>query len=97
VEEGLPERAAALGEHAMQRLRAIRSPYIKEVRGRGLLIGIELRPEAGGARRFCEALKERGMLVKETREHILRFAPPLVISPEDLDWALDQIQEVMEG
>lgn len=97
VEEGLPERAAALGEHAMQRLRAIRSPYIKEVRGRGLLIGIELHPEAGGARRFAEALKERGVLVKDTHEHILRFAPPLVISPEDLDWALDQIQAVMEG
>jgi ornithine--oxo-acid transaminase len=97
VEEGLPERAAALGEHAMQRLRAIRSPYIKEVRGRGLLIGIELHPEAGGARRFAEALKERGVLVKDTHKHILRFAPPLVISPEDLDWALDQIQAVMEG
>jgi len=97
VEEGLPERAAALGEHAMQRLRAIRSPYIKEVRGRGLLIGIELHPEAGGARRFAEALKERGVLVKDTHEHILRFAPPLVISPEDLDWALDQIQAVMEA
>jgi ornithine--oxo-acid transaminase len=97
VEEGLPERAAALGEHAMQRLRAIRSPYIKEVRGRGLLIGIELHPEAGGARRFAEVLKERGVLVKDTHEHILRFAPPLVISPEDLDWALDQIQAVMEG
>jgi ornithine--oxo-acid transaminase len=97
VEEGLPERAAALGEHAMRRLRAIRSPYIKEVRGRGLLIGIELHPEAGGARRFAEALKERGVLVKDTHEHILRFAPPLVISPEDLDWALDQIQAVMEA
>lgn len=97
VEEGLPERAAALGEQAMERLRAIRSPYVKEVRGRGLLIGIELHPEAGGARRFAEALKERGILVKDTHEHILRFAPPLVISREDLDWALDQIQEVLEG
>jgi ornithine--oxo-acid transaminase len=67
------------------------------VRGRGLLIGIELHPEAGGARRFAEALKERGVLVKDTHKHILRFAPPLVISPEDLDWALDQIQAVMEA
>lgn len=94
VEENLPERAAILGEHALKRLRAIQSPYIKEVRGRGLLIGIELHPKAGGARRFCEALKARGVLVKDTHEHILRFAPPLVISREDLDWALDQIEEV---
>ncbi len=97
VEENLPERAQALGEHALRRLRAIRSPYIREVRGRGLLIGIELHPEAGGARRFCEALKARGVLVKETHEHILRFAPPLVISREDLDWALDRIEEVFTG
>ena len=67
------------------------------MRGRGLLIGIELHPQAGGARRFAEALKERGVLVKETHEHILRFAPPLIIAQEDLDWALDQIQAVFEA
>jgi ornithine--oxo-acid transaminase len=66
-----------------------------EVRGRGLLTGVELKGEAGGARRFAEALKDRGVLCKETHEDVLRFAPPLVISREELDWALERIEAVL--
>jgi len=65
------------------------------VRGRGLFIGVELKPEAGGARRFCEALKERGLLCKETHQHVIRFAPPLVVKKEELDWALVQVEAVL--
>ena len=68
---------------------------MKEFRGRGLFIGIELKPEAGGARRFCEALKQRGMLCKETHDHVIRIAPPLVISQEEIDWAFDQVKAVL--
>jgi ornithine--oxo-acid transaminase len=81
-EENLAERAALLGTYFMEQLAEIPSPHVKEVRGKGLLIGVELKPEARGARRFCEALQERGILAKETHEHILRFAPPLVIDKE---------------
>jgi ornithine--oxo-acid transaminase len=65
------------------------------VRGRGLLIGVELKPEAGGARRFCEALREHGILAKETHDHTIRFAPPLVIDRQTIDWALPAIREVL--
>jgi ornithine--oxo-acid transaminase len=65
------------------------------VRGRGLLIGVELRPEAGGARRFCESLKERGILCKETHKTVIRFAPPLVVTREEIDWALGHVEEVL--
>jgi ornithine--oxo-acid transaminase len=65
------------------------------VRGRGLFIGIDLHPEAGGARKYCEALKERGMLCKETHEHVIRLAPPLVITQEEIDWACDQLRAVL--
>jgi ornithine--oxo-acid transaminase len=65
------------------------------VRGRGLLIGVELKPEAGGARRFCQALKERGLLAKETHQHVIRFAPPLVVQRDELDWALERIEDVL--
>lgn len=95
VEERLAERAAELGEYFMGRLRNIKSGHVKEVRGRGLLIGIELKPEAGGARRFCEALKNEGMLCKETHQHVIRFAPPLIIEKEDIDWALERIEKVL--
>jgi len=95
VEENLIERAAELGTYFLERLAEIPSPHVKEVRGRGLLIGVELHPAAGGARRFCEALQERGILCKETHEHILRFAPPLVIRREEIDWALERITEVL--
>ncbi|MFB2835968.1 ornithine--oxo-acid transaminase [Floridanema evergladense] len=95
VDEQLPERAAELGNYFIAKLQAIPSPHIEEVRGRGLLIGVELKPEAGGARRFCKALMKEGILAKETRENIIRFAPPLVISRSDLDWALERIEQVL--
>ncbi len=95
VEENLPERATELGAYLLGRLSRLESEYIREVRGKGLLVGIELRTEAGGARRFCEALKEHGLLCKETHDHVIRLAPPLVVTREDLDWALERIEEVL--
>jgi len=94
-EEKLAERAATLGAYFMEQLAEIPSPHVKEVRGRGMLIGVELKPQAGGARRFCEVLQERGILAKETHEHVIRFAPPLVIDKETIDWALPIIRDVL--
>ena len=94
-EEKLAERSHELGEYFLEQLAEIPSPHVREVRGKGLLIGVELRPEARGARRFCEALQERGILAKETHEHVIRFAPPLVIDKETIDWALPSIREVL--
>jgi ornithine--oxo-acid transaminase len=95
TEEKLIENAATMGEYFVERLSEINSPYIKEVRGKGLLIGVELHPEAGGARRFCVALKEQGILAKETHEHVIRFAPPLVIDRSNIDWAISRIRHVL--
>lgn len=95
VEEGLVENSARLGAYALERLQRLESPHIREVRGRGLWIGIELEPEAGGARRFCEALMAEGVLCKETHEHVIRIAPPLVITGEELDWALERVERVL--
>jgi ornithine--oxo-acid transaminase len=95
VEEGMIERSATLGSYFLQRLRAITSKYVKEVRGRGLWIGLELTNDAGGARRFCEALENEGLLCKETHLNIIRFAPPLVITREEIDWALARIGKVL--
>jgi ornithine--oxo-acid transaminase len=95
IEEGMIDNAREQGEYLMGRLRRIESPHIKEVRGRGLLIGVELYPEAGGARRFCEALKDQGLLCKETHDNVIRFAPPLVITRADIDWALERIEPVL--
>lgn len=94
-DEKLAERSAELGEYFMEQLAEIPSPHVKEVRGRGLFVGVELKPEAGGARRFCEALKKAGILAKETHEHVIRFAPPLVIDKETIDWALPEIRNVL--
>ena len=94
-EERLVENSARLGEYALGRLRGVRSPLVREVRGRGLWIGIELHESAGGARPYCEQLAEQGLLCKETHDHVIRFAPPLVIGEEELDWALDRIEEVL--
>jgi ornithine--oxo-acid transaminase len=94
-EEKLAERAAELGEYFQERLAEIPSPHVREVRGKGLLIGVELKPEARGARRFCEALQRRGILCKETHQHVIRFAPPLIVERETLDWALPHITEVL--
>jgi ornithine--oxo-acid transaminase len=95
VEEKLAENAAVVGEYFQERLAEIPSPHVKEVRGRGLLIGLELKPEAGGARRFCEALLERGLLCKETHENVVRFAPPLTIDRAAIDGALGPITEAL--
>jgi len=94
-EEDLVNRSYELGEYFMEQLSEIPSPHVKEVRGKGLLIGVELKPEAGGARRFCEGLQEKGILAKETHDHVIRFAPPLVIDKETIDWALPSIREVL--
>ncbi|MEP7135020.1 MAG: ornithine--oxo-acid transaminase [Chloroflexota bacterium] len=94
-DEKLAERAQQLGDYFIEQLTEIPSPHVKEVRGKGLLIGVELKPEAGGARRFCEALKGKGILAKETHDNVIRFAPPLVIDKETIDWALPSIREVL--
>ncbi len=93
-DEHLPERAQQLGTYFMEQLAEIPSPHVKEVRGKGLLIGVELWPRAGGARRFCEALQAKGILAKETHENVVRFAPPLVIDKDTIDWALPAIRDV---
>ncbi|THF82678.1 ornithine--oxo-acid transaminase [Cohnella fermenti] len=93
-DEQLDERSALLGERMLNRLRDLNSPIVREVRGKGLFVGIELdRP----ARPFCETLMERGLLCKETHENIIRLAPPLIISEEELDWALSRVESVLEG
>ncbi|MFH1139861.1 MAG: ornithine--oxo-acid transaminase [Pseudomonadota bacterium] len=97
VEENMVENSARMGDYFLGRLREIKSPFIKEVRGRGLFIGVELFPDAGGARRFCESLKNKGLLCKETHEHVIRFAPPLIIAREEIDWALERIAPVLTG
>ena len=94
IEEKLPERAQELGEYMIEELRKINNPIIKEVRGKGLFIGMELTEEA---RPYCEKLMEEGLLCKETHDYVIRFAPPLVIEKEDLDWAIDKIKKVMEA
>jgi ornithine--oxo-acid transaminase len=97
VEERLPERARELGTWFMDELRRIDSPHVQEVRGRGLMIGVVIRPESGPARPFCEGLMQRGILAKETHEQVVRFAPPLVIERSELAWALEHIRAVLAG
>jgi ornithine--oxo-acid transaminase len=93
IEEKLPERSAELGGYFLEKLRTLRSSDLKEVRGRGLWIGIELHSPA---RPYCEALKEEGILCKETHERVIRIAPPLVITREEIDWAFERIKKVIE-
>jgi ornithine--oxo-acid transaminase len=95
VEENMIERAAEMGEYFIEQLTEIPSPHVKEVRGKGLLIGVELKQSAGGARRFCESLVTKGILAKETHVHTIRIAPPLVIDKATIDWALPLIREVL--
>lgn len=95
VDEGMIENAAEMGKYFLDGLKQIKNPLIREVRGKGLLIGMEMLPEAGGARQFCEKLKEKGLLCKETHDHIIRFAPPLIITREEIDWALERIEAVL--
>ncbi|PDT30420.1 ornithine--oxo-acid transaminase [Rhizobium sp. L9] len=92
VEEDMIENAAAMGDYFLEGLRSIRSNIVRDVRGRGLMMAIELEPEAGGARQYCHALKERGLLAKDTHDHTIRLAPPLVITREQVDWAVSQIE-----
>jgi len=96
-EEKLVQRSAELGEYFQERLVEINSPHVKEVRGKGLLIGVELHESAGGARRFCESLMGKGILCKETHSHVIRFAPPLVMERETIDWAMNPISDVLRG
>jgi ornithine--oxo-acid transaminase len=97
VNEKLPERACELGDWFMAQLRAIGSPHVQEVRGRGLMIGVEIKHKSGPARPFCEGLMKHGILAKETHEQVVRFAPPLVVEKADLEWALGHTAEVLEG
>jgi len=95
IEEGMIENAATMGEYFLAELQKIKQPLIKEIRGKGLFIGVEFHPEAGGARQYCTQLMERGLLCKETHEHTIRFAPPLVITKDEIDWALERIVPVL--
>ena len=96
-EEKLSERAHELGTWFMEKLRAIGSPHVQEVRGRGLMIGVEIKVSSGTARPFCEALEAKGVLAKETHHQVIRFAPPLTITEEELEFALDAATEVLSG
>ncbi|MEM7505284.1 MAG: ornithine--oxo-acid transaminase [Pseudomonadota bacterium] len=95
VEEGMVENSARQGAYFKAGLEDIRSNAVKEVRGRGLMLAVELHPEAGGARKYCDALKDRGILAKDTHEHSIRIAPPLVITRDQVDWALERFHEVL--
>ncbi|MBF0106378.1 MAG: ornithine--oxo-acid transaminase [Deltaproteobacteria bacterium] len=94
VEEKMVENAAEMGSYFLNGLKQIKCPLFKEIRGRGLLMAVELTAEAGGARKYCEKLKESGLLCKETHDSTIRFAPPLVINKEDVEWAIDRITKV---
>jgi ornithine--oxo-acid transaminase len=96
VEENMIENAATQGAYFLNQLREkIKGPHIREVRGIGLMLAVELEPDAGGARRYCEALMKQGLLCKETHENTIRFAPPLVIKKEEIDWALGKIEQIL--
>ena len=84
------------GDYLIGKLRKLDSPLIRDIRGSGLFIGIDIDPAIGSARQICEALMERGLLSKETHETVVRLAPPLVISREQIDWAVEQISEILE-
>ena len=95
VEERMIENATAQGERFLAGLGSIRANTVREVRGRGLMLAIELHPEAGGARRYCEALQETGILAKDTHEHTIRIAPPLVITSDQVDWVLERLEAAL--
>jgi ornithine--oxo-acid transaminase len=97
VEERLAENAHTMGEYLITRLRELHSPLVREIRGRGLLVGVELTEEAGHARTFCEALMRKGVLAKETHTSTIRIAPPLIIDRPTIDWAMDAISPVLAG
>jgi ornithine--oxo-acid transaminase len=95
IEDELPQRSAAMGAYLANQLQQIETPLIRDVRGRGLFIGVEIDPALCSARRVCEMLMERGLLSKETHETVVRLAPPLIISRDEVDWAITQIREVL--
>ena len=95
IEEGMIENAAKMGDYFMNGLKQIKSSKIMQVSGKGLMIGMAFQPDAGGARQYCEKLKEKGLLCKETHRDIIRFAPPLIITQEVIDWALERIEAVI--
>jgi ornithine--oxo-acid transaminase len=95
VEEGMIENAATIGERLLAQLKAIKAPSVREVRGRGLMIAVELYPDAGGARPICERLQERGLLAKETHHHTIRIAPPLILTADQADWIAEQFKAVL--
>jgi ornithine--oxo-acid transaminase len=97
VEEGMIENSARIGAAMKTALEGLGSNIVKEVRGRGLMLAVELHPEAGGARRFCYALKNRGLLAKDTHGHTIRISPPLVITQDQADWAVEQIGAVLRS
>jgi len=97
VEEGMVENAEKMGAYFLEGLRQIKDSKINKVRGKGLLIGLEFYPDVGGARRYCEALMEKGLLCKETHDNIIRFAPPLIITQDTIDWALERIESTIRG
>jgi ornithine--oxo-acid transaminase len=96
IEEKLIENSFELGNYFISRLKEIKTPHVKEIRGKGLFIGVELNEEAGGARKYCEALMQEGVLCKETHDNVIRFAPPLVIKKEEIDWAIDKVEKVLK-
>ena len=91
VDEGMIDNANTLGDYFLAQLNTITFDSIADVRGRGLMLAVEFKPDVGGARQFCEALRRKGLLAKETHENTIRFAPPLVITKDEVDWALEQI------
>ncbi len=95
IEEGMVENAEAMGARFLAGLSGINSPAVKEVRGRGLMIAVELDAQAGGARRYCDALRRRGVLCKDTHDHTIRVSPPLVITRGEIDWALEQFDAAL--
>ena len=97
VDEKLPERSAELGAFFKKRLTELPSPHVKEIRGKGLLLGVYVKESSGTARPFCERLMNEGILAKETHGQVIRFAPPLVIKREDLEWAIAKIEKVLAG
>ena len=97
IEEGMIENAAKMGDYLQDGLHAINSTVVKEIRGRGLMVAVELHPDAGGARKYCEALKDRGILCKETHSHTLRIMPPLIVTKTQIDEALAEFRAVLAG
>jgi ornithine--oxo-acid transaminase len=95
IEENMIENAVSMGEYFLSKLAQIKNPYIKEVRGKGLMLALEFVPGIGGARQYCEALMAQGLLCKETHENIIRFAPPLVVTKQEIDWAMEKIEKIL--